>query len=150
MTLIEEFKNAQKKEGIPHFRSGYTVRVHQKIKEKDKERIQIFEGIVLARKRGSDIEATFTVRKVSDGVGVERIFPLYSPHIAKIEVVKKAEPRRAKLYYLRTRQKEKMRREEKIKEQIIKKIKKNEGKEAKNKVIEKKAEIKKEEKKEAK
>ena len=83
-------------------RAGDVVRVHQKIKEGDKTRIQIFEGLVLARKHGTEAGATFTVRKVSGGVGVERIYPLHSPNIEKIEIVKRsAKIRRAKLYYIR-------------------------------------------------
>jgi large subunit ribosomal protein L19 len=82
-------------------KSGDTVRVHQKIQEKGKTRIQIFEGMVLARKHGSSPTATFTVRKSSNGYGVERIFPLYSPNIDKIEVTKRAKVRRAKLYFIR-------------------------------------------------
>jgi large subunit ribosomal protein L19 len=85
---------------IPDFGVGDTVRVHVKIKEGDKERIQVFEGIVIALKRGG-IRATFTVRKTSFGQGVERIFPLHSPVIDTIEVVRKGRVRRAKLYYLR-------------------------------------------------
>ncbi len=91
---IEERKNI----GI---RSGDTVRVHQKIEEKGKTRIQVFEGIVLATKHGTEPGATFTVRRVTGGVGVERIFPLYSPSIDKIEIVKRARVRRSKLYYIR-------------------------------------------------
>jgi len=82
-------------------KAGDTVRVHQKIQDKGKTRIQIFEGVVLARKHGDEAGATFTVRKVSSGVGVEKIYPLYSPNIDKIEVVKRAHVRRAKLYYIR-------------------------------------------------
>lgn len=82
-------------------RSGDTVRVHQKIEEKGKTRIQTFEGLVLARKHGTEAGGTFTVRRVSSGVGVEKIFPLYSPMIDKIEIVKRATMRRAKLYFLR-------------------------------------------------
>ena len=80
---------------------GDTVRVHQKIEDKGKTRIQVFEGTVLARKHGNEPGATFTVRKVASGVGVEKIFPLYSPTIDKIEIVKRAKVRRAKLYYIR-------------------------------------------------
>ncbi|MEZ4194976.1 MAG: 50S ribosomal protein L19 [Candidatus Paceibacterota bacterium] len=82
-------------------RAGDTVRVHQKIQDKGKTRIQIFEGIVLARKHGTEPGATFTVRKVASGVGVEKIFPLYSPLIDKLEIVKRAKVRRSKLYYIR-------------------------------------------------
>ncbi len=82
-------------------RPGDTVRVHQKIQDKGKVRIQVFEGLVLARKHGDEPGATFTVRKVASGVGVEKIFPLYSPLIDKIEIVKRAKVRRAKLYYIR-------------------------------------------------
>ena len=82
-------------------RSGDTVRVWQKIKEGDKTRLQAFEGMVLARKHGKEAGGTFTVRKVVDGVGVERIFPLYSPVIDSIEVLKRAQVRRSKLYYVR-------------------------------------------------
>lgn len=80
---------------------GDTVRVHQKIQDKGKTRIQIFEGLVLARKHGSEPGATFTVRRVTSGVGVEKIYPLYSPNIDKIEIVKRAKVRRAKLYFIR-------------------------------------------------
>ena len=82
-------------------KAGDTVKVHQKIVDKGKTRIQIFEGLVLARKHGDEAGATFTVRKVASGVGVEKIFPLYSPNIDKIEIVKRAKVRRAKLYYIR-------------------------------------------------
>lgn len=86
------------------FKSGDTVRVWSKIKdEKGKFRLQAFEGIVLARKHGTEIGATFTVRKVASGVGVERIFPLYSPMIDRIEVTRKSRARRSKLYYIRTK-----------------------------------------------
>lgn len=91
---MEERKNL----GI---KAGDTVRVHQKIQDKGKTRIQIFEGLVLARKHGNEPGATFTVRKVASGVGVEKIFPLYSPMIDKLEIVKRAKVRRAKLYYIR-------------------------------------------------
>jgi len=82
-------------------RAGDTVRVHQKIQDKGKTRIQIFEGLVLARKHGNEPGATFTVRKVASGVGVEKIYPLYSPLIDKLEIVKRAKVRRAKLYFIR-------------------------------------------------
>ncbi len=85
---------------VPDFRAGDTVRVHTKIKEGDKERIQIFEGVVIRHRRG-DARSMFTVRKVSYGVGVERMFPVHSPRIDKIEVVGHGEVRRSRLYYLR-------------------------------------------------
>ncbi len=83
------------------FRAGDAVRVWQKIKEKDKTRLQAFEGIVLARKHGTGASATFTVRKVMDGVGVEKIYPLYSPMIDKIEITRRSKVRRSKLYFIR-------------------------------------------------
>jgi large subunit ribosomal protein L19 len=86
--------------GIPQFRVGDTVKVHTKISEGDKERIQIFEGVVIRKKRGHAM-TTFTVRKVSYGVGVERIFPMYSPRIDKIEVVSSGKVKRSRLFYLR-------------------------------------------------
>ncbi len=85
---------------IPPFRAGDTVRVNVRVREGDKERVQAFEGVVIAR-RGSGVSATFTVRKVSNGVGVERIFPAHSPMIADLAVVRRGRVRRAKLYYLR-------------------------------------------------
>jgi len=84
-------------------RSGDTVRVHQKIQEKGKTRLQVFEGLVIARKHGSEAGATFTVRSTHSGVGVERIFTLYSPLIDKIEIVRRSKVRRAKLYYIRNK-----------------------------------------------
>jgi len=87
---------------VPDIRPGDTVKIHQKIKEGDKERIQIFQGVVIARKHGKGISSTITVRKVVDGVGVEKIVPVHSPSLEKIEVVKSSSVRRSKLYYLRT------------------------------------------------
>ncbi len=92
--------NIEERKGFD-LRVGDTVKVHQKIQDKGKTRIQIFEGLVLARKHGTEPGATFTVRKVASGVGVEKIFPLYSPLIDKIEVTKRAKVRRSKLYYIR-------------------------------------------------
>lgn len=92
-------------------KAGDTVRVHQKIQEKGKTRIQMFEGLVLARKHGTEPGATFTVRKVASGVGVEKIFPLYAPTIDKIEIVKRAKVRRAKLYYIREKVAKEVRRQ---------------------------------------
>jgi large subunit ribosomal protein L19 len=85
---------------VPPFRAGDTVRVNVRVKEGDKERLQAFEGVVIAR-RGSGVSATFTVRKISNGVGVERIFPVHSPMLAEIQVIRRGRVRRAKLYYLR-------------------------------------------------
>ena len=98
--LIDAVEASQLKTDIPDFKVGDTVRVHAKIIEGDKERIQVFEGAVISRANGGN-RATFTVRKISYGVGVERIFPLHSPRIDKIEVVIRGRVRRAKLYYLR-------------------------------------------------
>jgi large subunit ribosomal protein L19 len=85
------------------FKAGDTVRVWNKILEKGKTRLQAFEGLVLSRKHGAESGATFTIRKVASGVGVERIFPLYSPNVDKIEILRKAKTRRSKLYYIRTK-----------------------------------------------
>jgi large subunit ribosomal protein L19 len=100
MNKLDAVSAAELKSDIPDFHSGDTVVVHVKVLEGDKERIQAFEGVVINR-RGSSSNATFTVRKISNGVGVERIFPLHSPNIAKIERIKEGRVRRAKLYYLR-------------------------------------------------
>ena len=99
MNLVKELEMTQLKQDTPEFRPGDSLRVWVKIKEGDKERLQAFEGVCVRRRGGSG--ATFTVRKVSYGIGVERIFPLYSPSIGKIEVVRQGHVRRAKLYYLR-------------------------------------------------
>ena len=98
--LLTKAVNKGKRTDVPEFRPGDTIRVHVKIKEGDKERVQIFEGVVIARRNG-DLRSSFTVRKISFGQGVERIFPLHSPVIDKIEVSKRGKVRRAKLYYLR-------------------------------------------------
>ena len=100
MRRLERLERGLQKEEIPPFRIGDTVRVHVKVKEGDKERIQVFEGIVIGRK-GTRNRETFRVRKVSYGVGVERIFPVHSPFLEKIEVIREGKVRRAKLYYLR-------------------------------------------------
>ena len=101
--LIEELTQEQLRSDIPSFRPGDTVRVHAKVVEGTRERIQIFEGVVIKR-RGAGISETYTVRKVSNGVGVERTFPLHSPRVEKIEVTRFGQVRRAKLYYLRALQ----------------------------------------------
>ena len=100
-TKIEAIINPHLKENLPDIRPGDTIRVQQIIKDKEKEKIQIFEGLVLARKHGKGINATITVRKVISGVGVEKIFPVHSPMIKGIEITKRGKVRRAKLYYLR-------------------------------------------------
>lgn len=100
MNLIDVIEKENLKENVTDFNIGDTVRVSYKIKEGNKERIQAYEGVVIARKNGS-VRESFTVRRVSFGVGVERTFPLHSPKIDKIEVVKKGKVRRAKLFYLR-------------------------------------------------
>jgi large subunit ribosomal protein L19 len=100
MNLIEMLEKEHMRVDLPPFRAGDTVRVHSRIKEGDRERTQIFEGVVI-RKRKGNTGATFTVRKVSYGVGVEKIFPLHSPSIGKIDVISKGKVRRARLYYLR-------------------------------------------------
>ncbi|GFH43415.1 50S ribosomal protein L19 [Lactococcus hodotermopsidis] len=101
--LIEAINEAQLRSDIPDFRPGDTVRVHAKVVEGTKERIQIFEGVVIARK-GQGISETYTVRKISHGYGVERIFPIHTPRVEKIEVLRYGKVRRAKLYYLRALQ----------------------------------------------
>ena|SRR6056297_1038334 len=98
--LIQKIEKEQMRLDIPDFDSGDTVKVHVKIREGEKERIQIFQGVVIKKTKGLS-SARFTVRKISGGVGVERIFPLYSPAIDKIEVVTRGRVRRSKLYYLR-------------------------------------------------
>ena len=102
LNLVNEVTKTQLKKDLPEIRSGNTVRVHVKIKEGDKSRIQVFEGIVIA-KQGGGINENIIVRKISNGVGVERTWPLHSPRIDRIEVVRRGVVRRAKLYFLRTR-----------------------------------------------
>jgi len=100
---LDELNETQKKpqDQIPQFNVGDTVRVHFRIVEGDKERIQLFEGVVIGRKGGESGNACFTVRRVAFGVGVERVFPLHSPRVEKVEVTREGQVRRAKLYYLR-------------------------------------------------
>ena len=102
MDLLRAVDNSQMRTDLPRFRPGDTVKVHVKIKEGDKYRIQVFEGVVIAHKNNG-ISSTFTVRKVSFGYGIERIFPVHSPIIEKLEIVKAGKVRRARLYYLRGR-----------------------------------------------
>lgn len=100
MNVIEALEKEQMRVDVPDFRPGDTVKVHAKIREGEKERIQVFQGVVIRKRKGT-VGATFTVRKVSYGVGVERVFPLHSPIIDKIEVTARGKVRRARLYYLR-------------------------------------------------
>ena len=102
MTIIEAFTSEQLKENVPQFEIGDTVRVHNRITEGSKTRVQMYEGTVIAR-HGGGISATFTVRRVSYGCGVEKTFPLHSPNVEKVEVIRRGSVRRAKLYYLRDR-----------------------------------------------
>lgn len=101
MELLKSLEMMQLRQDLPSFRPGDTVRVHVKVVEGNRERIQVFEGTVIARHGGS-VRETFTVRRISYGVGVERIFPVHSPRIERIEVVRRGRVRRAKLYYLRS------------------------------------------------
>lgn len=102
MNKLEVFASEQLKETVPSFNIGDTVRVHNRIKEGTRERIQMYEGTVIAR-HGVGISETFTVRRVAYGCGVEKTFPLHSPNVAKVEVIRKGKVRRAKLYYIRER-----------------------------------------------
>jgi large subunit ribosomal protein L19 len=100
MDVIANLEKEQMRSDIPDFKPGDTIRVHARIKEGEKERIQIFEGLVIRKRKGTT-GATFTVRKVSYGIGVERIFPLHSPNIDKIDIVTRGKVRRGRLYYMR-------------------------------------------------
>jgi large subunit ribosomal protein L19 len=100
MDIVEQVSREQLRDNIPQFGPGDTLRVNVRVREGEKERIQAFEGICIARK-GGGVSETFTVRKVSSGIGVERIFPVHSPSLESIEVVRRGRVRRAKLYYLR-------------------------------------------------
>lgn len=102
MDVIKMIESRAEKQDIPAFNPGDTVKVHQRVVEGDKQRIQVFEGVVIAR-RGSRTNASFTVRKVSYGIGVERIFPLHSPNVIDVKALRSGKTRRAKLYYLRKR-----------------------------------------------
>ncbi len=102
MNLIEKLDQQNMKETLPEMNVGDTVRVHVKIKEGSRERIQVFEGTIIAKKHGG-VEQTITVRRLSYGVGVEKVFPVHSPNIVNVETVRRGKVRRAKLYYLRSR-----------------------------------------------
>jgi len=125
MDLVSAVEGKYLKEKIVDFRPGDTVRVHVKIKEGDKERIQIFEGAVI-QKRGGGISQTFTVRKVSSGVGVERIFPLHSPFVSNTEILKHGKVKRAKLFYLRKMKGKAAKIKERVKEEVKEKVKEKE------------------------
>lgn len=101
MNKLQEVEKEYLRADIPEFRSGDTVKIHVKVREGDKERIQIFQGVVISR-RGAGTNESFTVRKMSGGIGVERVFPIHSPIIDRIEVLRRGRVRRAKLYYLRS------------------------------------------------
>lgn len=101
MDTIHQFNSTTTSKTLPDIRPGQTIKVHQKIKDGAKTRIQIFEGIVIARKHGKGPNATITVRKISNGIGVERIFPIYMPGVEKFEVIRTSKVRQSKLYYLR-------------------------------------------------
>ena len=119
MISVTEIDKSQIRTGLPAFRPGDQIKVHFKIVEGESERVQVFEGVVI-RKKGAGLSATFTVRKESFGVGVERIFPIHSPRIEKIDVVRSGKVRRAKLYYLRKLAGKAARIEEVQKEQPVK------------------------------
>jgi len=135
MNKIKEIIEKLTKKNVPNVRPGDTVKIFQKIKDGKKERIQVFEGTVLGKKHGEEVGATITVRKVSKGVAVERIFPIHSPLIQKIEVIKRSKVRRAKLYFLRTAKgqrarlkrkefdQEEVNKVEEIKEEVMEEIK---------------------------
>ncbi len=99
--IIKEIEEEQKKKELPEFNVGDTVKVHNKIREGNRERIQVFEGTVLKKQGGNTSRATFTVRKISNGVGVEKTWPLHSPNVEKVEVTRRGKVRRNKLFYLR-------------------------------------------------
>ena len=101
MDIIKKIESEHLRADVPKFRAGDTVKVHTRIIEGEKERIQVFEGLVLKRSKGNSIDATFTVRKISYNIGVERTFPLHSPRVEKVEVMTRAKVRRARLFYIR-------------------------------------------------
>ena len=115
MNRLDRVESPYIRDAVPEFRAGDNVRIHVRVVEGDKERIQIFQGVVIAR-RGGGTRETFTVRKISGGMGVERIFPLHSPIVSKIDVIRRGKVRRAKLYYLRQLRGKKARIEERQEE----------------------------------
>lgn len=110
MDTIHEFTKNQHLQTLINVRPGETIKIFQRVKEGEKTRVQPFEGLVIARKHGRGISATITIRKVSGGIGVEKIIPIHSPTITKVEVLKRAKVRRAKLYYIRTKAAKEVRR----------------------------------------
>src|SRR3989339_1452146 len=112
--MVTAIEKLHMRQNLPDIRPGDTVRVTQKVKEGDKNRMVKFEGLVLARKHGQGISGTFTVRKVIDGIGVERIYPIHSPTIEKIEILRRSKVRRAKLYYIRDKAAREVRRKMKM------------------------------------
>ena len=152
ITKTEKFLKPFLKKGVSNIRAGDTVRVHQKTKIGKQERIQVFEGLVLAKKHGKGISATITVRKVISVIGVEKIFPIHSPTIEKIEIIKRGKVRKAKLYYLRkakgkraklkTKEFTKTVVVEKPKEEKVEPVKEEKSEEAKEEKTEKSKEVK--------
>ncbi|HEY4506652.1 MAG TPA: 50S ribosomal protein L19 [Candidatus Paceibacterota bacterium] len=124
MTNLIQYFNSNNTVGkeLPDIRPGQTIKVHQKIKDGNKTRTQVFEGIVIARKHGSGPNATITVRKISNGIGVERIFPIHMPNVEKFEIMRSAKVRRSKLYYLRTKSARETRKKTKLIQTKSKKI----------------------------
>jgi large subunit ribosomal protein L19 len=125
MNIMDQIVKENARQNMPEFRPGDTVRVHVKIQEGDKERLQVFEGVVLRRRRGG-AHSTFTVRKVSYGVGVERVFPTNSPSIERVDVVARGKVRRSRLYYLRELRGKKARIETRTREELEAKAAANE------------------------
>lgn len=127
MEKIKVFEQRQLRKDLPEIQPGMQIRVYERIKEGDKERLQPFEGIVLARKHGKGIRATMTVRAIIDGVGVEKIWPIHSPKIAKIEILKVPRVRRAKLYFLRNLSPKKIRKKLSVFKELVKESKETEA-----------------------
>lgn len=150
MNLMQEFEKKHSKKSIPNIKPGDVVRVHEKIKDGKKERIQIFEGIVLKMQNGKGLNATFTVRKISFGIGVEKTFPFHLPSIVKIETIKKIKNRKSKLYYLRNLTDRQIKKRNELKEYAVwndeaslaetQEIKKRKEEEAKQKTLAKQKE----------
>lgn len=110
MNKLQTFNSYLSDSKFKEIKPGWTIKVYQRIKEGEKTRVQAFEGMVIARKHGNQVTGTITIRKVSDGIGVEKIYPIYLPTIEKIEVLRKSKVRRAKLYYLKTKSAREIRR----------------------------------------